>query len=64
MTEQKKITWQERHAQAAARIAAEEALPDEVKRLLDAVRWRMVSGNDPECYRILKAEAVKIWGAK
>ena len=64
MSEQEKVSWQERHAQAAARLAAEEALPDEVKRLLDAVRWRMIPGKDPEAYRVLKAEAVKIWGAK
>jgi len=64
MNEQEKISWEERHARIAARHAAEEALPDEVKRLLDAMRWRLLSGKDPESFRMLKAEAVKIWGAK
>lgn len=57
-------SYEERRAQIAARHAAEEALPDEVKRLLDAVRWPIMSRGSLDLYRLVKAEVVKIWGPK
>jgi hypothetical protein len=63
MTDQPE-TWEARRARVAERLAAEEALPDDVKRLLDAVRWRVMSEGSLDLYRLIKSEAVKIWGPK
>ena len=63
MTEHAK-TWQDRHAEVAARRAREEALPDEAKRLLESMCWYLISRDRMQDYQKLKAVVVEIWGPK
>jgi hypothetical protein len=56
--------YEERRAILKARYEAEQALPDEVKRLLDGMRWRLLSGGRGSDYTELKRLSLEIWGGK